>query len=191
MKQHLLALTFCALSPVVAAVAGPVTAAEMNGTWKTKGGNEFKVWKIGKEMLQIEFSACFDTTRPQAQRPIPVKVTALHLLKATQRSSSLTEPKMIAQSLSNFRATNSWSRKLAPAASVSTSPPKARIKRCPAANPSSTQAKAIRNLRLSLPAEARDSFPMRCHSDPPCMGWVSDCFSSFSLALLRQRRAVS
>src|SRR5260370_33343050 len=55
MKQHLLALTFCALSPVVAAVAGPVTAAEMNGTWKTKGGNEFKIWKIGKEMLRVEF----------------------------------------------------------------------------------------------------------------------------------------
>ena len=59
MKQHLLALTFCALSPVVAAVAGPVTAAEMNGTWKTKGGNEFKVWKIGKEMLRIEFFGVF------------------------------------------------------------------------------------------------------------------------------------
>ena len=59
MKQHLLALTFCALSPVVAAVAGPVTAAAMNGTWKTKGGNEFKVWKIGKEMLQIEFFGVF------------------------------------------------------------------------------------------------------------------------------------
>jgi len=59
MKQHLLTLTFCALSPVAAAVAGPVTAAEMNGTWKTKGGNEFKVWKIGKEMLRIEFFGVF------------------------------------------------------------------------------------------------------------------------------------
>ena len=59
MKQHLLTLTFCALSPVAAAVAVPVTAAEMNGTWKTKGGNEFKVWKIGKEMLRIEFFGVF------------------------------------------------------------------------------------------------------------------------------------
>jgi hypothetical protein len=56
MKQRLLALTFCALAPVVTAVAGPVTAAEMNGTWKTKSGNEFKVWKIGEEMLRVEFS---------------------------------------------------------------------------------------------------------------------------------------
>jgi hypothetical protein len=59
MKQHLLALTFCALSPVFAAVPGPVTAAEMNGTWKTKGGNEFKIWKIGKEMLRVEFFGVF------------------------------------------------------------------------------------------------------------------------------------
>ena len=59
MKQRLLAFTFCALSPVAAAVAVPVTAAEMNGTWKTKGGNEFKVWKIGKEMLRIEFFGVF------------------------------------------------------------------------------------------------------------------------------------
>ena len=59
MKQRLLAFTFCALSPVVAAVAGPVTGAEMNGTWKTKGGNEFKVWKIGEAMLRIEFSGVF------------------------------------------------------------------------------------------------------------------------------------
>ena len=59
MKQHLLALAFCALSTVVPAVAGPVAAAEMNGTWKTKGGNEFKVWKIGKEMLRVEFSGVF------------------------------------------------------------------------------------------------------------------------------------
>jgi hypothetical protein len=59
MKQHLLTLTFCALSPIAAVVAGPVTAAEMNGTWKTKGGNEFKVWKIGKEMLRIEFFGVF------------------------------------------------------------------------------------------------------------------------------------
>jgi len=59
MKQRLLALTFCALAAVGTALAGPVTAAEMNGTWKTKGGNEFKVWTIGKEMLRIEFSGVF------------------------------------------------------------------------------------------------------------------------------------
>ena len=59
MKQRLLAFTFCALAPILTAVAGPVTGAEMNGTWKTKGGNEFKIWKIGKEMLRIEFSGVF------------------------------------------------------------------------------------------------------------------------------------
>ena len=59
MKQRLLAFTFCALAPILTAVAGPVTGAEMNGTWKTKGGNEFKVWKIGEAMLRIEFSGVF------------------------------------------------------------------------------------------------------------------------------------
>jgi hypothetical protein len=56
-------------------------------------------------MLRIEFSGVF--RYDSAAGLIPVKVTALHLLKATQRSSSLTELKTIAQSLSNFRTTNS------------------------------------------------------------------------------------
>ena len=59
MKQRLLAFTFCALAPILTAVAGPVTGAEMNGTWKSKGGNEFKILKIGKAMLRIEFSGVF------------------------------------------------------------------------------------------------------------------------------------
>src|SRR5260370_35890525 len=127
------------------------------GRGKLKAATNSRSGKSEKRCCGSSFSACFDTTRPQAQRPIPVKVTALRLLKETQRSSSLTEPKMIAQSLSNFRTINSWSSKLAPAASVSTSQPKARVKKCPAANQSSTQAKAIRNIRLSMPTQARDS----------------------------------
>ena len=32
-----------------------VTAAQVNGTWKTKYG-EFKIWALGKQRLQIDFS---------------------------------------------------------------------------------------------------------------------------------------
>ncbi len=32
-----------------------VTAAQVNGTWKTKYG-EFKIWALGRQRLQVEFS---------------------------------------------------------------------------------------------------------------------------------------
>jgi hypothetical protein len=40
-----------------------VTAAQVNGTWQTKGG-EFKVWALGKQMLQIEFSGTHEYKSP-------------------------------------------------------------------------------------------------------------------------------
>src|SRR5882724_2869963 len=36
-----------------------VTAAQVNGTWKTEGG-EFKIWALGKQRLQVEFSGVYE-----------------------------------------------------------------------------------------------------------------------------------
>ena len=36
-----------------------VTAGHVNGTWKTKGG-EFKIWALGKQRLQVEFSGVYE-----------------------------------------------------------------------------------------------------------------------------------
>jgi hypothetical protein len=41
-----------------------VTADQANGTWKTKGG-EFKIWALGKQRLQIEFSGVYEYETPQ------------------------------------------------------------------------------------------------------------------------------
>src|SRR5260370_41251282 len=41
-----------------------VTAAEVNGTWKTKGG-EFKIWALGQQRLQVEFSGVYEYKTPQ------------------------------------------------------------------------------------------------------------------------------
>jgi hypothetical protein len=36
-----------------------VTAAQVNGTWQTKWG-EFKIWALGHQRLQIEFSGVYE-----------------------------------------------------------------------------------------------------------------------------------
>jgi hypothetical protein len=41
-----------------------VTATQVNGTWKTKYG-EFKIWALGKQRLQIEFSGVYEYETPQ------------------------------------------------------------------------------------------------------------------------------
>jgi hypothetical protein len=41
-----------------------VTAAQVNGTWKTKGG-EFKICALGKHRLQVEFSGVYEYKTPQ------------------------------------------------------------------------------------------------------------------------------
>jgi hypothetical protein len=41
-----------------------VTAAQVNGTWKAKGA-EFKIWALGKQRLQIEFSGVYEYKTPQ------------------------------------------------------------------------------------------------------------------------------
>jgi hypothetical protein len=41
-----------------------VTAAQVNGTWKTSNG-EFKIWALGKQRLQIDFSGVYEYKTPQ------------------------------------------------------------------------------------------------------------------------------
>jgi hypothetical protein len=41
-----------------------VTAAQVNGTWKTKSA-EFKIWALGKQRLQVEFSGVYEYKTPQ------------------------------------------------------------------------------------------------------------------------------
>ena len=55
------ALCFIATLPVSA--QHDVTAAQVNGTWKMKGG-EFKIWALGQQRLQIEFSGTYEYKSP-------------------------------------------------------------------------------------------------------------------------------
>jgi hypothetical protein len=41
-----------------------VTAAQVNGTWKTKH-SEFRIWALGQQRLQIEFSGVYEYKTPQ------------------------------------------------------------------------------------------------------------------------------
>ena len=41
------------------AYSSDVTAAQVNGTWSSKTGT-FKVWALGKQRLQVEFSGVYD-----------------------------------------------------------------------------------------------------------------------------------
>lgn len=41
-----------------------VTAAQINGTWKTNG-SELKIWALGKQRLQVEFSGVYEYKTPQ------------------------------------------------------------------------------------------------------------------------------
>ena len=41
-----------------------VTAAQVNGTWKTKSG-EFKIWALDQQRLQVEFSGVYEYKTPQ------------------------------------------------------------------------------------------------------------------------------
>jgi hypothetical protein len=67
----LLGLTFAQCIVFAAAIATShadtdksVTAAQVNGTWKTQGG-EFKIWARGKQRLQVEFSGIYEYKTPR------------------------------------------------------------------------------------------------------------------------------
>jgi hypothetical protein len=63
-KIWALCLALAAMVTVRADSDTSVTAAQVNGTWKTKYG-EFKVWALGKQRLQIEFSGVYEYKTPQ------------------------------------------------------------------------------------------------------------------------------
>ena len=54
-----------AFVPTITALAegSDVTAAQVNGTWQMNH-NEFKVWALGQQRLQIEFSGTFEYKNP-------------------------------------------------------------------------------------------------------------------------------
>lgn len=56
----------CFAAAATADVHKSVTAAQVNGTWKTKSG-EFKIWALGKQRLQVEFSGVYEYTLPQGR----------------------------------------------------------------------------------------------------------------------------
>jgi hypothetical protein len=60
-----LALLLALASPTFAG-DNDVTAAQVNGTWKCKTG-EFKIWALGKQRLQIEFSGIYPYKTPDGE----------------------------------------------------------------------------------------------------------------------------
>jgi hypothetical protein len=66
MKTRSISLILCCLIFVpVTAQAQPniVTSAQVNGTWKSKFGT-FKIWALGKQRLQVEFSGTYEYKLP-------------------------------------------------------------------------------------------------------------------------------
>jgi len=57
-------LTATCIVTVQAGSEKSVTAAQVNGTWQRKGG-EFKIWALGQQRLQIEFSGVYEYKTPQ------------------------------------------------------------------------------------------------------------------------------
>ena|ERR1700730_18230679 len=47
--------------------AGDVPAAQVNGTWKYRE-NEFKIWALGEQKLQIEFSGVYEYKTGSGER---------------------------------------------------------------------------------------------------------------------------
>jgi len=60
------ALAFCLLTISILTLpsaASDITAAQVNGTWKMKD-NEFKIWALGQQKLQIEFFGTYEYNSP-------------------------------------------------------------------------------------------------------------------------------
>ena len=54
-----LAIIFCLVTALTAIAQSDVSAKQVNGTWKCRQ-NEFKIWALGQQKLQIEFSGIFE-----------------------------------------------------------------------------------------------------------------------------------
>jgi hypothetical protein len=59
MREILFTITLFLISAVQVSAQADVTAKQVNGTWKS-GKNEFKIWALGEQKLQIEFSGTFE-----------------------------------------------------------------------------------------------------------------------------------
>ena len=66
-KTLLLCSIAVLLSPPKPQVVAPrqtiVSAAQVNGTWRSKNGN-FKVWALGNQRLRVEFSGTYEYSSP-------------------------------------------------------------------------------------------------------------------------------
>ena len=59
MRKALFVIAFGFVSSAIAYGQGDVTAKQVNGTW-TYRQNEFKIWALGQQKLQIEFSGVYE-----------------------------------------------------------------------------------------------------------------------------------
>lgn len=58
-RKALLAIALGLISAAIAHGQDDVTAKQVNGTWKYRQ-NEFKIWALGQQKLQIEFSGVYE-----------------------------------------------------------------------------------------------------------------------------------
>jgi hypothetical protein len=59
MNRFLFAMLLSTMTLVSVDAQRDVTAAQVNGTWKYRQ-NEFKIWALGQQKLQIEFSGLYE-----------------------------------------------------------------------------------------------------------------------------------
>jgi hypothetical protein len=57
--RFLLPIILCSIAPLLLNAGNEVTAAQVNGTWKFRN-NEFKIWALGQQRLQVGFSGVFE-----------------------------------------------------------------------------------------------------------------------------------
>ena len=63
MKRIPLAIAPFLIFALTAGAEGDLTATQVNGTWRLKN-NEFKVWALGQQRLQIEFFGTYEYKSP-------------------------------------------------------------------------------------------------------------------------------
>lgn len=67
MTRIVSALALCSAMisiPILHSAGSDVTAAQVNGTWKMRK-NEFRIWALGQQRLQIEFDGVYEYQSPQ------------------------------------------------------------------------------------------------------------------------------
>jgi hypothetical protein len=63
MKKFLFAIALFLIAVLRVSAQSDVTAAQVNGTWEMKGG-QFKIWALGQQKLQVEFSGSYEYKSP-------------------------------------------------------------------------------------------------------------------------------